>query len=243
LKNSKADCKVKRLCVKSNLKLSNFKKRLISQIWQAANGVFTMILILDYGASNLRSVQKAFDFLNIPAKISESASDIEFADKVVLPGVGAFGKGIQAICERGFDKALGEHLAIGKPLLGICLGMQLLLSESEELGIHQGLDFIQGKVKRFDASKDKVPQMGWNQIEIRPVQSQLFKGIDGGTHFYFVHSYFCDVQEPDAISAQSRYAEQNFAVAIEKNGIFAVQFHPEKSGEAGLKVLENFARI
>ncbi len=202
-----------------------------------------MILILDYGARNLRSVQKAFDYLHIPTMVSDDARMVAHADKVVLPGVGAFGQGICAIRSRGFDSALGEHLTKQKPLLGICLGMQLLLSESEEMGLHRGLDFISGKVQRFNSQNAKVPQIGWNSLHAIRRDSLLFKGIDNGTYFYFVHSYFCSVQEPDVISARAFYAQENFAVAIEKNGIFAVQFHPEKSGSFGLKVLENFARV
>ncbi len=202
-----------------------------------------MILILDYGASNLRSVQKAFDYLHIPATVSDDARAVATADKVILPGVGAFGQGINAIRARSFDSAIAEHLAKGKSLLGICLGMQLLLSESEEMGIYQGLNFISGKVQRFNSQHAKVPHIGWNNLHEIRRDSLLFKGIDDGTHFYFVHSYFCNINEPDAVSARASYAQENFAVAIEKNGIFAIQFHPEKSGSVGLKVLENFARL
>lgn len=202
-----------------------------------------MILILDYGASNLHSVQKAFDYLHIPATISDNARLVANADKVVLPGVGAFGQGINAVRSRGFDSAIGEHLSRQKPLLGICLGMQLLLSESEEMGIHQGLNFISGKVQPFNSQKAKVPQIGWNNLHDIRRDSLLFKGVDDGTYFYFVHSYFCNINEPGTISARALYAQENFAAAIEKSGIFAVQFHPEKSGSVGLKVLENFARL
>lgn len=202
-----------------------------------------MILILDYGASNLRSVQKAFDYLRVPATVSGDARAIASADKVILPGVGAFRQGIGAVRALGFDSALAEHLAKQKPLLGICLGMQLLLSESEEMGIHQGLNFVSGKVQRFNSQNAKVPQIGWNSLHSIRRDSLLFNGIDDGAHFYFVHSYFCNVQAPDVVSARATYAQENFAAAIEKNGIFAVQFHPEKSGTMGLKVLENFARL
>jgi len=201
-----------------------------------------MILILDYGASNLRSVQKAFDYLHIPATISDDARQVAASDKVILPGVGAFGQGIKAVRSRGFDSAIAEHLSKHKPLLGICLGMQLLLSESEEMGLHQGLNLISGKVRQFNSQNAKVPQIGWNSLDEIRRDSLLFKGIDEGTHFYFVHSYYCQVEDASAVSAKARYAGEIFAVAIEKSGIFAVQFHPEKSGTAGLKVLENFAK-
>jgi len=201
-----------------------------------------MILILDFGASNLRSVQKAFDYLHIPATISDDARQVAASDKVILPGVGAFGQGIKAVRSRGFDSAIAEHLSKHKPLLGICLGMQLLLSESEEMGLHQGLNLISGKVRQFNSQNAKVPQIGWNSLDEIRRDSLLFKGIDEGTHFYFVHSYYCQVEDASAVSAKARYAGEIFAVAIEKSGIFAVQFHPEKSGTAGLKVLENFAK-
>ncbi len=201
-----------------------------------------MILILDYGASNLRSVQKAFDYLGISTTVSQDARLVATSDKVILPGVGAFGQGITAVRSRGFDSAIGEHLSKQKPILGICLGMQLLLSESEEMGIHQGLNLISGKVQQFNSQSAKVPQIGWNSLHEIRRDSLLFKGIDEGSHFYFVHSYYCQVEDASAVSARARYAGENFAVAIEKNGIFAVQFHPEKSDKAGLKVLENFVR-
>ncbi|MCS7210590.1 MAG: imidazole glycerol phosphate synthase subunit HisH [Chloroherpetonaceae bacterium] len=200
-----------------------------------------MISIIDYGASNLRSVAKAFEFLGIPVRFAERASDVARADKLILPGVGAFGKAIEAVRQHKFAEAIGEHLDKGKPLLGICLGMQLLLTESEEMGQHQGLNVIAGKVKRFDDTKDKVPQIGWNSLDFIRRDALLFKGIDEGAFVYFVHSYYCVPEVGTA--AEAYYAGQRFTAAIEKNSIFAVQFHPEKSGETGLRILKNFAQL
>lgn len=202
-----------------------------------------MILILDYGAGNLRSVQNALDYLGATAKITDDARDVERADKIILPGVGAFGQGIQALRAKAFDRAIGEHVAKQKPFLGVCLGMQLLLSQSEEMGLHRGLNLISGTVQRFDARRDKVPQIGWNRLCFIRRESLLFKRIDEGTHFYFVHSYYCKTDDESVASARAYYAGERFVAAIEKNGIFAVQFHPEKSGKMGLRILENFARL
>jgi imidazole glycerol-phosphate synthase subunit HisH len=201
-----------------------------------------VILILDYGASNLRSVQKAFEFLNIRSRITDKATDIKTADKILLPGVGAFGKGIEALNSLGFQDALREHLSKEKSLLGICLGMQLLLTDSHEMGEWSGLNLVEGQVRKFDSAQYKVPQIGWNQIT-KNKDSQLLKGIRDGEYFYFIHSYFCAINDRQFSAATSNYAGINFCAAIEKNFIFALQFHPEKSGTSGLKVLENFARL
>lgn len=201
-----------------------------------------MILILDYGASNLRSVKKAFDYLGIAARITHQPAEITSASKILLPGVGAFGKGMEALCRSGFAEAIAEHVDKGRDLLGICLGMQLFLTQSEEMGLHDGLNLLEGYVRQFDKTKDKVPQIGWNSLDHIRRDSVLFKGIDEGTYFYFVHSYYCDVAVPDCVAAEAFYAGTKFATSIEKNNIFAVQFHPEKSGSWGLKVLKNFAQ-
>jgi glutamine amidotransferase len=201
-----------------------------------------VIFILDYGASNLRSVKKAFDYLGIAARITHQPAEITSASKILLPGVGAFGKGMEALCRSGFAEAIAEHVDKGRDLLGICLGMQLLLTQSEEMGLHDGLNLLEGYVRQFDKTKDKVPQIGWNSLDHIRRDSVLFKGIDEGTYFYFVHSYYCDVAVPDCVAAEAFYAGTKFATSIEKNNIFAVQFHPEKSGSWGLKVLKNFAQ-
>ncbi len=212
---------------------------LVNQCRWCGMNVAEMILILDYGASNLRSVQKAFEFLGVPSRITDNPNDVASAQKIVLPGVGAFGKGIDAVRQRGFADAIAEHLDKGRHLFGICLGMQLLLTTSCEMGMHDGLNLVSGAVLKFDETQDKVPQIGWNSLDTIQRDSRLLNGIDEGTHVYFVHSYYCEPNE--GVAAESHYAGKKFAAAIEKNGIFAVQFHAEKSGQTGLKILNNFA--
>jgi len=201
-----------------------------------------MILIIDYGAGNLHSVKKAFDFIGVPAKVSDSPSEIRNADKLLVPGVGAFGQGIEALEQHGFTDAILEHTDKGRHILGICLGMQLLLTDSVEMGAHKGLNLVPGHVQRFDSTQAKVPQIGWNSLAFQR-ESPLFAGIRPGTYFYFVHSYYCQPDNDAATVATANYAGRNFCAAIEKNGIFAIQFHPEKSASNGLRVLENFAKL
>jgi glutamine amidotransferase len=199
-----------------------------------------MVFIADYGAGNLRSVQKAFDYLGIPATVSSDPAKMAGCRKVVLPGVGAFGQAIEALDHLGFTDALSEHVDKGGHLFGICLGMQLMLSESEEMGSHRGLGLIPGSVRHFKSDTDKIPQIGWNSVDLQK-DSVLFRGIEDHSFFYFVHSYYCDPLEASSMASTTWFAGKNFCSAIEKNGIFAVQFHPEKSSEAGLQVLRNFA--
>jgi glutamine amidotransferase len=201
-----------------------------------------MVFIADYGAGNLRSVLKAFEFLGIKAIVSNDPRKMAGYRKVLLPGVGAFGQAMQSLEALGFVSALLEHVDKGGHLLGICLGMQLLLSESEEMGTHKGLDLVPGKVKHFVSSSDKIPQIGWNAVDFSK-QSDLFRNVADHSFFYFVHSYYCETESVEAVAATTLFAGQNFCSAIEKNGIFAVQFHPEKSADAGLKVLANFAEL
>ncbi|MBC8042144.1 MAG: imidazole glycerol phosphate synthase subunit HisH [Rhizobacter sp.] len=213
-----------------------------------------MILILDYGAGNLRSVQHAFDSFGVATRITSDASEIATAQKVLLPGVGAFGKGIEAVRHLRFDDALAEHVDKGRDLLGICLGMQLLFESSTELGEHTGLGFLKGHVVRFENTGEKVPHVGWNSIA-RPAfehpplpgaglsHSEILKGIADGTHFYFVHSFYCEPSDEGDVIARTSYAGKNFAAVARKNRIFGAQFHPEKSSSAGLQLLENFARL
>jgi glutamine amidotransferase len=199
-----------------------------------------MVFIADYGAGNLRSVLKAFEYLGIKAIVSNDPSRIAMCKKVLLPGVGAFGQAIQSLHSLGFTEAILEHVDKGGHLLGICLGMQLLLSESEEMGSYRGLNLIPGQVLHFKSESDKIPQIGWNSIVLQK-ESVLFRGIPDHSFFYFVHSYYCAPDAPDSVAATTLFAGKNFCSAIEKNGIFAVQFHPEKSSEGGLQVLKNFA--
>jgi len=199
-----------------------------------------MVFIADYGAGNLRSVLKAFDYIGVKAIVSSDPAKLAGYKKVILPGVGAFGSATESLNASGFTGALLEHVDKGGQLLGICLGMQLLLTDSEEMGAHKGLDLIPGRVLRFRSETDKIPQIGWNSVD-QQKESTLFRGIEDHSFFYFVHSYYCDPICPDDVAATTWFAGKNFCSAIEKNGIFAVQFHPEKSSDAGLQVLKNFA--
>lgn len=202
-----------------------------------------MVFIADYGAGNLRSVHKAFEYLGIGAVVSDKAAAMSRYEKVLIPGVGAFGPAMDAFNRQGFGEAIREHIDKGRSVLGICLGMQLLLSESEEMGTYRGLDVVAGKVLRFRSSSEKIPQIGWNSVDLCREKSVLFRNIPDHSWFYFVHSYYCSPDDPESIAATTSYAGKNFCSAIEKNGIFAVQFHPEKSSEAGLQVLKNFAEF
>ena len=200
-----------------------------------------MIFIADYGAGNLHSVQKAFEYLGVKTVVSSDASMLSGFEKVLVPGVGAFGHAIGSFNASGFSDALLEHVDRGRQVLGICLGMQLFLTQSEERGAHKGLDFVPGKVVRFRSDTEKIPQIGWNSVSYRK-ESLLFKGIPDNSFFYFVHSYFCEPEHEEDCAATTFFAGKDFCSAIEKNGIFALQFHPEKSSGVGLKVLENFAK-
>jgi glutamine amidotransferase len=202
-----------------------------------------MVFIADYGAGNLRSVHKAFDFLGVKAVVSDKASEMSSYDKVVIPGVGAFGPAMEALDRLGFTDSIREHIDKGKSVLGICLGMQLFLTGSEEMGAHKGLDIVPGKVLQFRSQTDKIPQIGWNSADVCKEDSILFRNLPDHSWFYFVHSYYCSPDAPDSVAATTFFAGKNFCSAIEKNGIFAVQFHPEKSSEAGLQVLKNFAEF
>lgn len=198
-----------------------------------------MIAIIDYGMGNLRSVQKGLESIGLTASIATDPDQVVAAQGVILPGVGAFADAIQNLKDTGMDKAIFETVRLNKPFLGLCLGMQLMFSESEEDGIYQGLDLIQGRVIKLPPG-EKVPHMGWNQIN--PVGgSPLFKGILDGSYFYFVHSYYCAPEEDVAI-ATSQYGIE-FTCAVQKGNIMATQFHPEKSSSLGLKVLGNFGDL
>lgn len=197
-----------------------------------------MIAIADYGIGNLRSVQKAFNKLGYDAIITGDKAVIESASHVVLPGVGAFADAINLLRISGLDKIIIAEAKKGKPILGICLGMQLLFESSSESGFHEGLGLIKGKITRFNIDL-KVPQVGWNSVKVAK-SSKILNNVDG-EYFYFVHS-FCAADINDETCGITDYSVE-FTSAVEKNNIFGVQFHPEKSGESGLKILKNFAEI
>lgn len=198
-----------------------------------------MIAIIDYGMGNLRSVQKAFEFLGMKAVITEDASVIANADKVVLPGVGAFADAMATIRQKGIDKAVYDVVEQKKPLLGICLGMQMFFEKSYEYGAHEGLAILKGEIKKLPDTV-KIPHMGWNSLSIQ-MRSPLFEDLEEEPYVYFVHSYHLQTEAP-IVSATTYYGRQ-IQVAAQKDNVFALQFHPEKSGDVGLKILQNFGRI
>jgi len=207
-----------------------------------------MINIIDYEMGNLRSVEKAFASLGFAVRISADPNDIKTADKVVLPGVGAFRDCINNLRGGGFVDPLMEHITAGKPMLGICVGMQMLFDVSEEFGMHQGLGLIPGKVVRFpsgmieNGERLKVPHMGWNNISIKQ-QSPLFQGIEDESYLYFVHSFYCAAEKTADIAATCHYGDVEFCASIWRDNIMATQFHPEKSQSVGLNIFTNFGKL
>lgn len=202
-----------------------------------------MLAVIDYGAGNLRSVLHALKHLQAQnLRLARQGSELRGASKIILPGVGAFGAGMQQMRERDLVAPLLDALASGIPYLGICVGMQMLFDIGEEMGEHKGLGVIAGRVKRFPAFPDrKVPHMGWNQLDFKR-RAGLFHELDAGSHVYFVHSYYCAPQDPRAIIAAVEYGIE-FAAAVQCDNIYGVQFHPEKSQANGLRILDNFLRI
>jgi len=222
-----------------------------------------MIAIIDYGMGNLRSVQKGFEKVGYEAVVTNNPQEILFADGVVLPGVGAFKDCMRNLKEGGLIDTIHKVIDDGKPFLGICLGLQLLFTESEEFGIHKGLDIIKGRVVKFSFNTPnselrtpnfKVPHMGWNSINIRgqgvkelrglnpqtlEPSNPFFKDIPDNSYFYFVHSYYVIPEDGNVIASTTDYGI-GFVSSIWRDNIFAVQFHPEKSQELGLRMLKNF---
>ena len=198
------------------------------------------VAIIDYGIGNLRSVEKAFAATGSAAVITSDENEIRNAEKLVLPGVGAFAKCMQALSARNFDKAVRDCVAKGTPLLGVCVGLQMLFEESDEFGHAKGLGLVQGRVRRFSGDL-LVPQVGWNQIQQRRPH-WLFEGIEDGAFFYFVHSYFCEPSDPQAVIGETDYGGPYASVVANRN-VCGVQFHPEKSQTVGLRMLSNFATL
>jgi glutamine amidotransferase len=204
--------------------------------------------VVDYGMGNLRSVSKALESLGFPTVVSGDAGELSTCRGIVFPGVGAFRDCMANVERQGLLTFLREYLASDRPFLGICVGMQLLFSESEEFGRHEGIGFFPGNVVRFpgdmparDGGVLKVPHMGWNEVEVVG-DPPVFRGIPSGTYFYFVHSYYAAPEETRIAACRAVYGLP-FAAAVGRGNRFAVQFHPEKSQSAGLRLLGNFGRL
>ena len=200
-----------------------------------------MIAIIDYDAGNIKSVEKAVKRLGEEVLISRDADVLRKADKVILPGVGAFGDAMDKLSKYGLVEVIHEIVEAGKPFLGICLGLQLLFEESEETPGVKGLGILKGKIVRIpDADGLKVPHIGWNSLRFEK-DTKLLDGLKDGAYVYFVHSFYLKADE-DIVIASTEYGTHIHA-AVAKNNVFACQFHPEKSSEVGLKILENFVKM
>lgn len=201
-----------------------------------------MIAIIDYDAGNLKSVEKALISLGEEVVVSRERDVLLSADKVVLPGVGAFGDAMNKLSEYGLIEVIKEIVDNNTPFLGICLGLQLLFEESEEAPGVAGLGILKGKILKIPPKEGlKIPHMGWNSIDIKP-EARLFKGIKNNSYVYFVHSYYLKAEDEAIVAASTEYSTHIHA-SVEKDNVFACQFHPEKSSELGLKILKNFAEL
>lgn len=201
-----------------------------------------MIAIIDYDAGNLKSVEKACIRLGFDTVVTRDRDKILSADKIILPGVGAFGDAMEKLKGYGLEKVIKEAVGLGKPFLGICLGLQLIFESSEETPGVSGLGLIKGKIVRIpDTPGLKIPHIGWNDIKIKP-ESRLFKNVSDGAYVYFVHSYYLQAEDEADVAATTEYGAHIHA-AVEKGNIFATQFHPEKSGDIGLQILKNFCSL
>lgn len=197
-------------------------------------------MIIDYGAGNLRSVQKALEACGADACVTNDPNDLHRADKVVFPGVGAFGNAAEALNRLGFFESIKEFVALGKPFLGICLGMQMLFESSEENPGIEGLSVLKGSVKRFPHYL-KVPHLGWNEL-IQVQNSPLWRNVPAQSYFYFAHSYYIEPANKSIITGETDY-NGRVAVAVAADNLFGLQFHPEKSQKIGLQILKNFIEL
>lgn len=197
------------------------------------------ITVVDYGMGNLRSVSKALEHLGGKVTVSSSISDIESADKIVLPGVGAFGDAAAELKRQNLTAPLQQAIKNKKPFLGICLGLQLLFKTSEESPVETGLDAVPGRVQLFRSKNIKIPQMGWNQV-VWQKDHPLIKNVPSNSYFYFVHSYYAAPERKEDSLGKTVYGEEEFTSVVARENVFAAQFHPEKSQEAGLEILKNF---
>ena len=201
-----------------------------------------MIAIIDYDAGNIKSVEKALLLLGQEVKITSDAQEILQADKVVLPGVGAFGDAMSNLKKRGLDQVIRQVAESGTPFLGICLGLQLLFERSDEAPGVEGLGILKGEIRKIPQQEGlKIPHMGWNSLHLEH-NGRLFQGIQEGAYVYFVHSYYLKAEEDEIVKASTEYSTHIHA-SVEKGNVFACQFHPEKSSEVGLKILKNFVEL
>jgi imidazole glycerol-phosphate synthase subunit HisH len=199
--------------------------------------------IIDYGVGNLRSVEKAFAAQGLAAVVSRDEKVLRAADKLVLLGVGAFGYAMQSLRSCGFDELVIEAARAGKPVLGICVGLQMLFDEGHEFGVHRGLGLLPGRVIRF-AENLRVPHVGWNEIELRASSRDrtIFRGLPDRSFFYFVHSYYVEPRDEACVLGLTEYGAR-FASVCGRENVVGVQFHPEKSQAAGLRLIKNFAEM
>ena len=201
------------------------------------------IAIIDYGVGNLRSVEKAFSSQAVPAVVSSDERVLRRAERLVLPGVGAFATCMQGLRERGFDELVIEAAGAGKPILGVCVGLQMLFDEGHEFGVHRGLGLLPGRVVRFPEGV-RVPHVGWNQVAVHPGRRDhpVFRDLPDQSFFYFVHSYYAEPGEQAYVLGETEY-DSRFASVCGRGSVVGVQFHPEKSQAAGLRLLKNFAEM
>ncbi|MCR4923676.1 MAG: imidazole glycerol phosphate synthase subunit HisH [Lachnospiraceae bacterium] len=201
-----------------------------------------MIAIIDYDAGNIKSVMKALDLLKVDYLLTRDHQKLLSADKMILPGVGSFGNAMERLNGYGLTEIIRRQAGEGKALLGICLGLQLLFEDSEETPGVKGLSLLKGHIKRIPKGEYvKIPHMGWNSLEIKE-GSRLFKGVKNGSYVYFVHSYYLEAEDRDIVTASTNY-NVSIDASVEKDNIFACQFHPEKSSEKGLLMLKNFVEL
>jgi glutamine amidotransferase len=202
-----------------------------------------VIAIIDYKAGNLTSVRLGLEYIGVPCEITNDPAKILSSERVIFPGVGAAGEAMRNLREMGLIDPIRQVVAKGTPFMGICLGTQIIFESSEEDGGTECIGLIPGSAKRFTPSDPmcKIPQMGWNTVEFKRAHP-LFEGIEDSSEFYFVHSYYPSPSDPTYIVGETEYADVRFASAVGKGNLFATQFHPERSGRIGLKLLENFSR-
>jgi glutamine amidotransferase len=198
------------------------------------------IAIIDYGVGNLRSVEKAFTSQGIPAVVTRDEKVLRNAERLVLLGVGAFGYAIDNLRKLGFDEIVIEAALAGKPIIGLCVGLQMMFEEGHEFGVHKGLGLLPGRVVKFPHGV-RVPHVGWNQVEFKQSHS-VFRGLPDQSFFYFVHSYYVEPADPSHVIGETEY-HSRFASICGRGNIVGVQFHPEKSQATGLRLLKNFAEI